>query len=497
MALVGILGKRDQGKGEFGDISQVPNEPSLKRTDLLELLDALPTYISIISPQMTVLWANSALKRALEGGVGRPCYEAYEGESGPCKGCLLERALATGRTETWIQTLRSPGIGNVQTLVQAVPLKAMGFDIPGALKVSTDITPLTSRLRQLEISQREYRALFEGSPCYISVQDRDFRIIKTNGLFRRDFGRATGRRCYEVYKGRDIKCEPCPVEKTFTDGRIHFSEETVRKRTGEPMEVVVYTAPVKDQVGQTFAVMEMSTEITQVKTLQRELASLGQAVAITAHSIKNLLMGLEGGAYVVKSALKRQDPELAQKGWEMIREGVDLASNLVRDILLISRHREPEFSEVDPSDLARQVVKVFMKKAEDLGIGLDLETPGKRTTLWCNPKAIHTALANLVANALDACASGSTFKMPRVILRVWEVEQERAICFQVQDNGPGIPKDLQEKLFKEMVTTKGASGTGLGLLVTHKIVKEHGGRILFRASSGGGAVFEVILPQRP
>jgi signal transduction histidine kinase len=59
-----------------------------------------------------------------------------------------------------------------------------------------------------------------------------------------------------------------------------------------------------------------------------------------------------------------------------------------------------------------------------------------------------------------------------------------------------VPKGLQEKLFKEMFATKGTSGTGLGLLVTHKIVKEHGGRTLFRGSPCGGAIFEIALPQK-
>jgi signal transduction histidine kinase len=217
------------------------------------------------------------------------------------------------------------------------------------------------------------------------------------------------------------------VEKTFADGGIHFSEQTVRKRTGEPIEVVVYTDPVKDHLGQTFAVMEMSTEVTHIKTLQRELASLGQAVAITAHAIKNILMGLVGGAYMVQSALRRQDMGLAHRCWEIIREGVELSSTLVQDVLLVSRHREPDPSEVDPWELASQVLRVFTKKAQDLGVELRLEPPCRRTTLWCDPKAIHTAPTNLVANALDACSSGSTSGLPMVILRVG-VSEDGAGC---------------------------------------------------------------------
>ena len=460
------------------------------------LLDMLPCYCSLLSPTREILWANRALLKEVGHGIGMRCYQVYRARQNPCPDCQLGPTLEQGSTSVWEENLRGSGLAATHTLVQAVPLRGAGPGIPAALKISVDITQLRARERQLELSQREYRALFEGVPCYISVQDRDFRILKTNRLFETDFGRPQGRKCYQLYKGKQQKCEPCPVERTFEDGQIHFSEETVRRSSWEPMDVVVYTAPIRDHLGQTFAVMEMSTEITQVKRLQRELAALGQAVAITAHSIKNILSGLEGGAYVVQSGLRRADQALAQKGWEMVRDGVEMASRLVQDILLISKGRTPDYRSVSPLELADQVLALFQKRAADLGVELCLAQPESgMEPIVVDPSAIHTALANVVSNGLDACASVKGPGARRVLLRVVELPQERSVAFQVEDNGVGVPPEIQEKLFGEMVSTKGSAGTGLGLVVTQKILREHGGKARFHPRAGGGSVFELVIPR--
>lgn len=461
------------------------------------LLDMLPCYVSLISPARQVLWTNKALIREAGQAVGLPCYQVYRARQSPCPDCQLDRALEQGSVSVWEESLAGSRLSATHTLVQAVPLRASGSGVVAALKISTDFTPFRARQRQLELSQREYRALFEGVPCYISVQDRDFRILKTNRLFERDFGRSQGRKCYEVYKGRQQKCEVCPVEQTFDDGQIHFSEETVRRRSGEPVEMVVYTAPIMDHLGQTFAVMEMSTEITQVKRLQRELASLGQAVAITAHSIKNILSGLEGGAYVVQSGLLRGDHALAAKGWEMVKDGVEMASRLVQDILLISKARTPTYRTVCPQALAAKVVSLFEKKASDLGVELSLIQPEEELEpIRVDPDAIQTALANLVSNGLEACASVQGLPTGRVQVRVLELPQEECLAFQVEDNGPGVAPEVQERLFREMVSTKGSAGTGLGLLVTEKILREHGGKVRFCCGLHSGTVFQLVIPRQ-
>ena len=116
-----------------------------------------------------------------------------------------------------------------------------------------------------------YREYFEEMPCYLSVHDREFKIIDGNRRFRRDFGESIGEFCYRVYKGRDEVCPNCPVEATFDDGASHGSEQLLTTRDGRPTPVMVHTTPIKDEHGDVVAVMEMHTDIHEVKRLQDEL----------------------------------------------------------------------------------------------------------------------------------------------------------------------------------------------------------------------------------
>jgi len=119
--------------------------------------------------------------------------------------------------------------------------------------------------------ESRYEQYFEAMPGYLTVQDRDFRIIDANERFRRDFGDWEGRYCYQVYKGRPDRCEVCPVAETFRDGARHESCEEVTTLDGQLVKTIVYTRAVRDEAGEINAVIEASTDITNIQGLQERL----------------------------------------------------------------------------------------------------------------------------------------------------------------------------------------------------------------------------------
>jgi histidine kinase len=120
-------------------------------------------------------------------------------------------------------------------------------------------------------SKEEYQTLFEEVPCQISVQDRDFRIIQVNRVFKERFGDQLGEYCYRAYKGRDEKCPICPVDNTFQSSQPQFSEEVALGKDGTPVHMLVSTSPILNEEGEVVAAIEMSTDITQVRLLEQEL----------------------------------------------------------------------------------------------------------------------------------------------------------------------------------------------------------------------------------
>ena len=99
-------------------------------------------------------------------------------------------------------------------------------------------------------------------PCYISIQDREHRLLFVNQSFKNDFGDGTGKLCHTVYKGSPNICRACPVEKTLQDKRIHTGEKTIQLPDGKICQMLIQSSPILDAVNEVEAIIEMGTNIT-------------------------------------------------------------------------------------------------------------------------------------------------------------------------------------------------------------------------------------------
>ena len=124
---------------------------------------------------------------------------------------------------------------------------------------------------ELKKQKDESQTLFEQVPCLITVQDKNFKLLRYNYEFAQSFDPEWGDFCYHAYKGRDEKCPNCPVEKTFDDGLPHYGEESGVNKDGSPAHWIVRTSPIKNSQGDIVAAMEMSLDITQRKQLEDKL----------------------------------------------------------------------------------------------------------------------------------------------------------------------------------------------------------------------------------
>jgi PAS domain S-box-containing protein len=340
--------------------------------------------------------------------------------------------------------------------------------------------------------------LFDNVPLAICVIDPQFRIVEANRRFSELYGEWRGRFCYDVYKDRNEKCARCGAARTFRDGKTRQREEEGIDREGNATHYVVNIVPVVRDDGEIPYVIEMSRDIAELKTLQRQkleaerLAAVGQTVAGLAHGIKNLIMGLEGGMYVVNSGLRSGNEERLLQGWRMLEEDIGRISAFVKEFLEFAKGREPQAQMIKPNDVARTVVERFRERASRSGVdlGLDLEEIAEAPM---DPEGLHTCLTNLVLNAIDACVM-STKETCRVVLS--SHERDGVLTFEVADDGCGMDYDIKQRVFTNFFSTKASGkGTGLGLLTTRKIVQEHGGKVSFESTEGEGSVFRLQFPR--
>ena len=251
------------------------------------------------------------------------------------------------------------------------------------------------------------------------------------------------------------------------------------------------------------------------------LAAMGQAVASLSHDIKNILQGIRGGSYLIDAGLKSDQPTAVRRGWQMVERNQERISNLVLDMLSFSKDRKPNLKLQDLNNLAREIHSEFENRTTELGIAFDLEL--EPHTLECNFEfdSLHRAILNLVINAIDAVTDTNEMEMEQtsdpsqtstssvsakqdsdhfaesdkaICIRTW-TDSSSSCCIEIEDNGRGIPSDLQDHLFEFFASSKGSRGTGIGLPVAAKIVHEHHGSIkVMKPREGEGTVFRITLP---
>jgi len=224
------------------------------------------------------------------------------------------------------------------------------------------------------------------------------------------------------------------------------------------------------------------------------LAGVGQTIATLSHHIKNILQGIRGGSYLVEMGLENDDAGVIRKGWEIVRRNQNKISSLVMDMLSYSKEREPDPVPSDLAALVDDVVETVRQRADEGGIAIRWDRPADLPRLLFDPEGMSRAVLNVVTNALDAVEGRPD---GAVAITAGIDSAAGLVRIAVTDNGPGIPSETLAEIFNLFVSTKGARGTGLGLTVSRKILREHGGDIDVTSRLGAGSTFVLEFPLEP
>jgi signal transduction histidine kinase len=266
----------------------------------------------------------------------------------------------------------------------------------------------------------------------------------------------------------------------------------VTSRTGEQYNVLIWTAPLRNTSGEITHVMEMSTNITQIRKLQDHLVSLGLKISSISHGIKSLLTGLDGGMYLMETGFAKDNPERAREGYDDLKTIVSRIRKLVHNILFFAKERELKPRRVDLLNFAEDVTSTVEPKIKSNGIEFICECKTLPKEIEVDVGVLRLALINILENALDACMENEAQKAPRIIFRVRQ--EEKQVVFEITDNGIGMDQETRESLFTLFFSSKGNKGTGLGLYIADKIIDQHGGNIRVESKPGEGSTFKIFIP---
>ncbi|MBU0984625.1 MAG: PAS domain-containing sensor histidine kinase [candidate division Zixibacteria bacterium] len=456
--------------------------------------DSMPCFVSVQDRDLRIVDANKRFHDEFGDVDGRFCYQVYKQRPEQCEDCPVVRTFRDGNPHRSEQLVRTLDGREVSVIVYTTPIRDDNGDITRVMEMSTDITEIKQLQHQLRDSQERYRMLFEEVPCFISIQDRDLRIVEANRLHREAFGTYYGCQCYKVYKHREKECSPCVVRSTFEDQAVHHHEEVVTKRDGDRMNVMVTTAPVRDADGNVNSVIEMSTDITQIRQLQSKLSSVGMIISTISHDLKGLLNGMDGGIYLVNTGLKKDDQERTAQGWEMVLRNVDRIRSTVLDILYYAKDRDPDWEETRTRAIVDEVFDLMQSKAVDHNIEFTREYVTADGHFEADARALRSMLVNLVDNSFDACRLDRKKESHNVSITA--TGKPDAVEFRIADNGIGMTRDVREKAFTLFFSSKGSGGTGLGLFIANKIAQSHGGSITLESEPDVGTTFVVMIPRK-
>lgn len=236
-------------------------------------------------------------------------------------------------------------------------------------------------------------------------------------------------------------------------------------------------------------------KLIQEKTeLQSHLTSLGLMIGSISHGIKGLLTGLDGGMYVLNSGIAKENQSQVKEGWELVKLMVERIRKMVTDILFYTKERDLNYERINILTFSEEVAKEMEPTMKDHRIEFTKNFNPIAGECEFDGTYVHSALINIIENAMEACGGDQIKKAPKINFGV--KEHSNNIIFEISDNGIGMDADILNKIFTPLFSSKARKGTGLGLFISNTIIEQHGGIIVVKSTPGKGTLFRIEIPKR-
>ncbi|HDD35450.1 MAG TPA: PAS domain S-box protein [Candidatus Desulfofervidus auxilii] len=355
--------------------------------------------------------------------------------------------------------------------------------------------------------------IFDGIQDGISILDRDFNVIRVNKWMEMMYATEmplVGRKCYEIYQKRQSPCPSCPSILSIRTGKPHVSIVPYPSFANPVRWIELSSFPLRDIDGEIIGVIEHVKDITRRKKAEEEkeklqtqllhaqkMEAIGTLAGGIAHDLNNLLTPIIG----YSELLLFQTQEPVKEKIESIKRAAEKAASLTRQLLAFSRKQIFRPKLLDLNALVIDAKKMLERLiGENIQLITKLEPELK--IINADESQIEQVLVNLIVNARDAMPEGgeiiietSNVELDKQYCRLHhEAHPGQFVCLTVKDTGIGMDEKTKQRIFEPFFTTKGTKGSGLGLAVTHGIIKQHKGWIEVYSERNKGSTFKIYLP---
>jgi len=426
-------------------------------------------------------------------------------------GCELHRTARSAR----LSFLASAPIGQTNAIIGLVIIADRNLSPPSHLDqiaqlLAATITTilqneirfdeLQNKLRESESNLRLNSILEEHLLEGIILIDNNLNILRMNLASEMILGytddEVAGQPVEKVLIGAEMLA---PALNAAQEGSatLNLGDIHIYRRNGEAFQALVRVFPIHNNhpVDQILVLIQDLSEQEQIRLHAQQLeqhAILGEVTAIFAHEVRNPINNISTGLQLMAMNLSENDAN--QESIARMLQDCDRLAELIKSVLAFSRPTEYEMESLDLPLLLERLLQRLRPRIKDLNVICDLKVEPECPRVRGNLRALEQVFSNLITNALQAMrATGGN-----LILKVQTVhspEGHSYVEISVADNGPGIPKELQERIFQPFFTTE-QNGTGLGLAISKRIITAHKGNIRLN-SFPGGTIFHVQIPTAP
>ncbi|MFZ3090200.1 MAG: ATP-binding protein [Nitrospirota bacterium] len=364
-------------------------------------------------------------------------------------------------------------------------------DVPRRDEIGYLQRSFAGMVKRLKEADLQWENTFNSITDLVTIHDMDFRIVKANTALAQRLGITTdelkGRKCWEVFHNGSGPFPTCPHAATLKTGEPATIEMEYSHMKGI---FLTTTFPVLNERKEVVGTVHVAKDITQEKRFQEKLiqsekmAAMGQMASGIAHEINNPLNSILGYATYL---LETMDGPSGKDELNRIAKGAARCKEIVKRFLDLARETPLEMKPIDMEKVVEEVLSMCNHALTSQGIEV-IKNIG--TDLWIDADKGHIeeVLINIVLNACDAMSAGGR-------LSIKAHRENSFIKVNISDTGCGIPQENLQKIFDPFFTTKEPGrGTGLGLAVSHTIIKSHGGAIDCESIMGKGTTFIITLP---
>jgi two-component system NtrC family sensor kinase len=351
---------------------------------------------------------------------------------------------------------------------------------------------------QLLRSRNILRALFDSIPTSLYIIDRNYSLIAVN-LYRANRlnippNALVGRRCFEALYQREDVCPDCRVIESFFGGINTNRDKREWLKEDDPIEWEISTYPIYDDTNQIVQAILLEQDVTEKRRLEvnlaqsEKLAAVGQLAAGLAHEINNPLTAIIANTQLLQRELVDDADNLELV--DLINKAGVRATQVVRNLLDLARKEEYTFVAININSTIRKALDMLKHELVAHNINLLEDLDDKLSSVMASEDHLQSVWMNLISNAIDAVEENENRE-----IQITSAQQGNEVRITVSDNGKGIPQEKIGRIFEPFYTTKSPGhGTGLGLSLCHRMIKQHGGNINVDSQLGVGTIFSVTLP---